>query len=105
MERLKTQEEIQMDRVVKRVKVLKGFYKHLLIYIIFNVVLLGMNYYEMKPGEIFFKFSTFSTLFFWGIGVAFHAFNVFGKNIFLGDNWEERKINEYMEQHQNSKWE
>ncbi|WP_262494777.1 2TM domain-containing protein [Kordia algicida OT-1] len=30
------------------------------------------------------------------MGLGFHAFNVFVKNGFLGSQWEERKIQQYM---------
>lgn len=105
MERVRTQEEMRLDRITKRVKELKGFYKHLAVYLVVNVILLVVNYFQLKPGEEFFRFATFSTLFFWGIGLVFHAVNVFAKNIFLGSDWEEKKINEYMNQNQHSKWE
>lgn len=105
MERIKTPEEIRLQRITKRVQEIKGFYKHLGSYIIVNLILIGMVYYQLDKGEVFFKFSTFSTAFFWGIGLVFHAFNVFGKNAFLGPDWEEKKINEFMNQSQNSKWE
>ncbi len=105
MERIRTAEELRLERITKRVKEIKGFYKHLAAYIFVNILLLSIHYFNMDKGEVFFKFSTFSTPFFWGIGLAFHAFNVFGKNAFLGADWEEKKINEYMNQNQNSKWE
>ena len=54
---------------------------------------------------MFFEFSTYSTALFWGIGLLFHAISVFGKNFFLDDDWEEKKIKEYMNEEQNSKWE
>lgn len=103
MELLKTQEEIRLDRAIKRVKALKGFYKHLIIYVAVNSALLFIKYYQLQPDENFFEIATFSTLFYWGIGLVLHAINVFAKNNFLGNNWEERKINEYIGQDQNSK--
>lgn len=107
MERITTTEEIKLERVKKRVKELKGFYKHLAVYLIVNGVLLIINYLQLEPGENFFRFATFSTLFFWGIGLLFHAVNVFAKNIFLGSDWEEKKISEFMNQEtkQKSNWE
>lgn len=105
MERIRTAEELRLERITKRVKEIKGFYKHLSAYIFVNILLLCIHYFNLGKNEVFFKFSTFSTPFFWGIGLVFHAFNVFGKNAFLGANWEEKKINEYMNQNQNSKWE
>jgi hypothetical protein len=53
----------------------------------------------------FFTFSTFSTAFFWGIGLAFHALNVFAKDIMFGRNWEEKKIKEYMDEEKKKGWE
>ena len=105
MERLKTPDEIRLDRITKRVRSIKRFYKHLTIYFLVNLFLIVMRYFQLDKGENFYAFSTFSTAFFWGIGLVFHAIKVFGKNVFLGDNWEERKINEYMNQNQKTKWE
>jgi hypothetical protein len=105
MERLKTPEELRLERVTKIVKRIKGFYKHLIVYLIVNAILIAVKYFDLEKGETFIEFSTFSTAFFWGIGLLFHAANVFRKNIFLGADWEEKKIREYMDQNQSSKWE
>jgi hypothetical protein len=40
------------------------------------------------PGYLWFLWPMFG----WGIGVVFHAVNVFG----IGKNWEEKKIRELM---------
>ena len=32
-----------------------------------------------------------------GIGLAFHAFAVFGTDYFFGKNWEENKIQKFMD--------
>lgn len=105
MERIKTAEDLKLDRVTRRVMQLKRFYKHLGIYVIVNAILLGIKYFNMEPSEKFWQFSTFSTLFFWGIGLLIHAVRVFGRDVFLGADWEERKITEFMNQHPKSKWE
>lgn len=105
MERIKTSEEIRFERATKRVKKIKGFYKHLMVYVIVNSFIIVNNIFDLKEGDALFQFSIFSTALFWGIGLFFHAVSVFGKNIFLGDNWEERKINEYMNQNKSTKWE
>lgn len=100
-------EEMQrLEKARKKVQAIMGFYKHLAAYIIVNLFLIAMKWFGLEPGEEFFTFGTFSTAFFWGIGLVFHAVGVFGTNIFLGKNWEERKIQEYMEQQERrSKWE
>ena len=47
--------------------------------------------------ESFWDFGTFAVWIFWGIGLAFHAFGVFGQNILFGKDWEERKMKEFMD--------
>jgi len=100
-------EEQRIKKVRKRVKAMAGFYKHLAAYIVVNIVLIAMHWADLKPGEEFFTFSTFSTAFFWGIGLLFHGFGAFGVNLFLGPDWEERKIQEYMDRNAGTKekWE
>jgi len=98
-------EQQRFNRAKKRIKALAGFYKHLIAYILVNAFLIAMKYYQLQPGESFIELSTFSTAIFWGIGLGFHTLSVFGTTIFLGKNWEENKINEYMNNKQTSKWE
>lgn len=100
-------EQFSIEKARKRVKAIGGFYKHLIIYIIVNIALLGINYFDDDNGEVFFSFHNFSTAFFWGIGLLFHGFSVFGTGLFLGTDWEERKVREFMEveKTKKSKWE
>ena len=80
-----------------RVKKIQGFYSHLIVYLVINIFLIFGSFYKRDFNtENFFRFSTFATAFFWGIGLFFHALGVFGRNIFLGKDWEERKIQEFM---------
>ncbi len=37
-------------------------------------------------------------LFGWGMGLAFQAYEVFGKDKYFGKSWEDRKMQEYMEE-------
>jgi hypothetical protein len=89
-------EEERYIQAKKRVDKLKGFYGHFTSYIIVNIFILSMIYFNIDNGESFWQFGHFSTAFFWGIGVAFHAFGVFGQNFILGPKWEERKMKQYM---------
>lgn len=98
-------ERLRFQRASKRVKAIVGFYKHLAVYIIINAFLLALKYFNMEEDETFYVFGTFSTSFFWGIGLAFHAVSVFGPTIFLGPDWEERKIKEIMDRDKHNKWE
>lgn len=82
-------------RAKKKLDKLKGFYWHLASYIAVNIFLITVI--AMNSNGNIWNFGTFSTAFFWGIGLGFHAFGVFGRDMLFGKRWEERKIKEYME--------
>ncbi|HEU4495964.1 MAG TPA: 2TM domain-containing protein [Flavobacterium sp.] len=105
MENLTEIEKQRFERARKRVKAISGFYRHFIVYILVNAFLIALKYFNLEPGEKFLKFSTFSTAFFWGIGIAFHALGVFGTALFFGSGWEEKKIRQLMEKEKTSKWE
>ncbi len=105
MENLPTNEQQQYERAMRRVKAISGFYRHLAVYLLVNLFLIATKYFRLDPGEKFLEFGTFSTAFFWGIGLAFHGFGVFWSNVFFGRNWEERKVRELMEKDKKQKWE
>lgn len=101
------QQQQKLLMAQKRVKSIRGFYTHATVYLIVNAVLIAAKAASGTPDEFFNFNQTFSTAFFWGIGLAFHALGVFGRNVFMGSDWEERKIREIMEKEQQSKtkWE
>lgn len=107
MEDFQNNEQIRYERAKKKVKSLSGFYRHLGVYLIVNAVLITLKAVKLDPGESFWTFNTFSTAFFWGIGLAFHAFGVFYNAVFFGKDWEDRKIREMMDKDKdrNRKWE
>ncbi|HQZ25434.1 MAG TPA: 2TM domain-containing protein [Flavobacterium sp.] len=90
----------------KRVKKIKGFYVHALVFVLVNAFIIISSYNRSLFGnEVFLRWETFSTAFLWGIGLLVHGLSVFGRNIFFGQNWEERKIQEFMEKEKREKWE
>ena len=72
----------------------RGFYHHLLIYLVVNAALIAMNYYT-SPGRIWWSWTTFG----WGIGLLAHALSVFAFRGWFGAAWEERKVREYLSRH------
>lgn len=86
-------EEERYQRARKQVEEIKSFYSHLAVYAIINTALFILNLLT-SPGSLWFYWPLLG----WGIGLASHAFSVFGSKIILGKNWEERKIREIMEQ-------
>jgi len=78
-------------RAVERVEKLKEFYQNLASYVIVIPFLIFINLY-FSPGFHWFWFPAIG----WGIGVIFHWLEANNYNVFLGRNWEERKIKEMM---------
>ncbi|MFC6269134.1 2TM domain-containing protein [Frigoriflavimonas asaccharolytica] len=97
------EDNIKYLEAKKRVKRIKGFYIHFLIYVCVNLLIVYLNFQDLKPGETYFQWQNFVTLFFWGIGLSAHGLSVFLPNFILGNNWEERKIQEIMEKNRNYK--
>ncbi len=85
-------EEEKYQKARQRVEELKGFYIHLLIYLLINCGLLSINLIFV-PGHLWF----FWPLLGWGIGIVAHGLAVFGFGGFLGREWEEKKIKELMD--------
>ena len=107
MENLTEIQKQKYERAKKRVKAISGFYKHFMVYILVNLFLVSLKYFSLDPGEKFLTFGTFSTAFFWGIGLAAHGLSVFGSDLLFGQDWEKRKIQKYMEKDaaNKNKWE
>lgn len=108
MQRDFTQEQSYI-RAKKRVKAIKGFYVHFIVYVLVNIFISGVIIFGlMQSGdsfvETFSNFGVYSTWVFWGIGMFFHWLGVFGfKSIGFGSDWEEKKIKELMEKEDKKK--
>ena len=102
---MNTQDEIKYQEALKRVKKIKGFYTHAIVYVFVNIMIVFLNVKNSDPGETYFQFKNFMTAFFWGIGLLAHGLSVFVPNWIMGQNWEERKIKEFMEKEKANKWE
>jgi uncharacterized integral membrane protein len=100
-----TSEQIRYEEAVKRVKKIKGFYTHALVYLVINIMLVILNIQNLNEGESYFQFKNFFTAFFWGIGLLAHALSTFLPYIILGKDWEARKIKELMDKEKGNNWE
>lgn len=84
----------------KQLDELKGFYYHLITYILVIPFLIFINY------KTYWDFHWFwFPILGWGIGLAFHAFHVFVNNNMLGKKWEQRKIEQFMREEEEKRWE
>lgn len=95
------QDEIKYQEAVKKVARIKAFYSHLIVYILVNAFIVVKKTQNIDEGETI--WDAFKVAFFWGIGLALHALRVFDKFPFFGNDWEERKIKEFMEKENKNK--
>ncbi len=74
-------------RAIEYVRDLKGFYSHLIKYILVVGFLFVINYVT-SPNYIW----AWWVLLGWGLGIASHALSVFEIFSFFGPDWEKKKI-------------
>jgi len=90
---------------LEKVKKLKKFYVHLIVFIIVNAFILFFKYKDLDATERFLSFETFSLVFYWGIGLVAHGFSVFVPLFVFGKGWEDKKVKQFMEKDKNTNWE
>lgn len=82
-----TEEEIKVIKAQKKVKKIKAFYVHLLIFVLVNLMIIFIKI----RGDNHIKISQFFTVVIWGSIVLYQAVRLFLPNLFFSKNWEERK--------------
>lgn len=95
-------EEDKYDLARKKVEKIKDFYGNLISFIVVNIFLIIINLYT-TPDHLWFYWP----LLWWGIGVVFHGLKTFEVFPVFGKDWQEKKIQEYMdkEKENSKKWE
>jgi hypothetical protein len=78
-----------------RVQQLRAFYVHLTTYIVVNAFLIILNLLT-DPHQLWFYWVTLG----WGVGLVAHGLQTFGSFTIFGRDWEERKIQQYMDRDQ-----
>lgn len=96
--------DLNFKEAQKRVKAIKGFYVHLVVYLVINPVVFILNTRNDGIIEGLTELSSYSSMFFWGIGLVAHWASVFGPNFLFGKEWEERKIKELMDRDKKQIW-
>lgn len=64
--------ETTYEKAKKRVNIKIGFYIHLAVYVVVNIVLIIINF-STSPAYLWFVWPLLG----WGIGVVFHALGIF----------------------------
>ena len=90
------QNEIKYLEAQKRVKRLKGFYIHALVYVVVNLFIIAQN---VQNGAALSDRDNYWTALFWGVGLLGHAISVYLPNMIMGKDWEEKKIRELMDKY------
>ncbi len=90
------EDDIRYTEARKRVRKLKGFYTHAVVFVLVNLFIIAGN---VQRGESLNDMDNYWTAILWGIGLAAHAVSVFVPNVFLGKDWEERKTRELMDKY------
>jgi hypothetical protein len=92
------QEEQRYFKAKKRVNEIREFYSNLASYVFINLGLLALNLWT-SPNHLWFYWPLLG----WGIGVVFHGIKVFNYMPFIGQDWEEQKIKEFIVKEQEEK--
>lgn len=91
----------------KRVEEIKGFFRHLKVFVVVNGLLfvLKMGWLqgllpEWFPSEAYYFDWVIANIVIWGLILAVHALTLYRHRITFLKKWEERQIKKYMEEEQ-----
>lgn len=94
-----TQDKIKYEEALLKVKKIKSFYVHLIVFILVNTYVVIKKTQHLDENDTL--LDAFKLPFFWGIGLVFHGLKAFDLFPFLGKNWEDRKVKELMDKEKN----
>ena len=80
-------------RASERVSELKNFYSRCFRGLVAILIVAAINYYLDGWAFPWFLWVVFGV----GLSITIRAFKLFGVNFFMGRDWEERKIKEFMD--------
>jgi hypothetical protein len=75
----------------RQVHCLRGFYHHAAVFVLVNSLLVAIDLLG-SPDRLWFHWPLMG----WGVWLALHAWGTFGRQRWLGRDWEERKVRELM---------
>ena len=75
----------------RQVRGLRSFYKHLVVFAVVSAGLAAINLIA-SPARLWFYWPVLG----WGVWLVLHAFATFARGRWLGADWEERKIKQFM---------
>ena len=104
----------RLEKAKKRVEELKGFYRHIRVYIIVNILLLLIktDFIDFITGDVaswdpnflhWMDLNIILTPVLWGIGLIIHGIVVYRYKFSFLRKWEERQIQKFMEEDDRTK--
>lgn len=93
----KTRHSFEYDLAKEKVKKIRGFYASLIMYCIAMPIFISLNL-KTSPNYYWFVFPLIG----WGFGLTIQALNTFKNHLFLGKDWEQHKLKQFLEE-ENSK--
>lgn len=93
MENYNNEEFERYQRAKKHVEEIRGFYGHLISFVSVMLFLIFINL-KYSEDHLWFYWPMLG----WGIGLFFHAVKVFNWVPFMGKDWEQRKIQQFLEE-------
>lgn len=106
-------ENIKLRKALKRVEELKGFYQHLIVFIIINLILFiirgnvlefFMNTSSDKNLVQWVDWNILIVPIFWGIGLVFHAAKVFQYKFGFIKKWEQKQLQKFIREEESKKF-
>lgn len=86
-------EDERYQRAKARVRKIRSFYNNVITFVLVNILLMVINLI-FSPRDLWFYWVTAI----WGVVLLIQGINTFTiREQFLGDAWEEKKIDEYLE--------
>ncbi|MDC8003553.1 2TM domain-containing protein [Aureisphaera galaxeae] len=95
------------ERAKNRVKEIRGFYSHIIIFFIINTCIYVLRFYLLpKWGVIsddegfqnWLNWNTYLLPLFWAVGIAIHGIWTYRHKFVNIKKWEDRKIKEFMDE-------
>ncbi len=104
-----TEQKSKYERAKARVSQLKGFYNHVLVYLLINTLLLLLKDHftfvllsKRVLGDPAFldwiDWNLYGTPIIWGIALGVHGYKTLRGGSLFGRKWEERQMRKYMKE-------
>lgn len=90
---LDSSDGILYQKTKKKVREIRDFYINLSFFCVAMPIIIGCNIYYVPHFHCF-----WFSLLGWGGGLLFHGLSAFEVNPFMRNNWEQRKIQEFMKE-------